>query len=220
MTQESHILTKLKSLQATVDKLSLRERLLVFATVLMLMGSVWYLALMQPLVQQATIGRTEIESLRARVKTTNQNLDDQVLQITGTGTEYQQRYAQIQRRIDEINERLGDYATELIDPAEMARVLESVLKQQSKLRLIRIRNLSPEVLSASADTHNATFYKHGFEIEFEGSYFACLEYLREIEALPWRFYWQIVELDVEEYPRNRIRLEVSTLSLDEEWIGA
>jgi len=220
MTQESHIIKKLKSLQATIDRLSLRERLLIFATVLMLMGSVWYLALMQPLVQQATIGRTEIESLRARVKTTNQNLEDQVLQITGTGTEYQQRYAQIQHRIDEINERLGDYATELIDPAEMARVLESVLKQQSKLRLIRIRNLSPEVLSASADTHNATFYKHGFEIEFEGSYFACLEYLREIEALPWRFYWQIVELDVEEYPRNRIRLEVSTLSLDEEWIGA
>lgn len=220
MTQESHILTRLKSLQATVDKLSLRERLLIFATVLMLMGSVWYLALMQPLMQQATSSRTEIESLRARIDTTNQSLEDQVLQITGTGTDYQQRHARIQQRIDEINERLGDYATELIDPAEMAHVLEGVLERQSKLRLIRIRNLAPEALSASADTHTATFYKHGLEIEFEGSYFACLEYLREIEALPWRFYWQLVELDVEEYPRNRIRLEISTLSLDEEWIGA
>ncbi len=220
MTQEARILTRLKSLQASVDKLSLRERLLIFATALMLMGSVWYLALMQPLVQQAASGRTEIESLRARIDTTNQNLEDQVLQITGTGTEYQQRYARIQHRIDEINERLGDYAAELIDPAEMAHVLEGVLERQAKLRLIRIRNLSPEALTASADTHTATFYKHGLEIEFEGSYFACLEYLRQIEALPWRFYWQIVELDVEEYPRNRIRLEVSTLSLDEEWIGA
>jgi MSHA biogenesis protein MshJ len=220
MTRDSQIVAKLKSLQATVDKLSLRERLLVFTTALMLLGSVWHLVLMQPLAQQATIGRTEIESSRARIKTTNQSLEDQVLQITGTGTAHEERFAQIQRRIDDINERLGDYAAELIDPAEMARVLEGVLKQQSNLRLIRIRNLVPEALSASADMQTATFYKHGLEIEFEGSYFACLEYLREIEALPWRFYWQALELDVEEYPRNRIRVEVSTLSLDEEWIGA
>ena len=220
MTYKSQISTTLTSLLASVDKLSLRERLLVFATVLVLLVSVWYLSLMQPLSQRATNSHTEIESLRVQIKASDQSLEDQVLQITGSGTEYQESFARVQRRIDEINEQLGDYAAELIDPAEMARVMEGVLKEQSKLRLIRIRNLSPEALSASADTHTTTFYKHGLEIEFEGSYFAALEYLQEIEALPWRFYWQILELDVLEYPRNRIRLEVSTLSLDEEWIGA
>jgi len=98
--------------------------------------------------------------------------------------------------------------------------MEGVLKEQSRLRLIRIRNLRPEALSASADSRTATFYKHGLQIEFEGSYQACLDYLQEIENLPWRFYWQVLELEVLEYPRNRVRLEVSTLSLDEEWIGA
>ncbi len=214
------MLTKLKLLQSTVDKLSLRERLLIFVTVMMLFGLVWYFSLIQPLAQQVTMSRTEIESVRARIRTTNQSLEDQVLQISGTSTDYQQRLARIQRRIDQINERLGDYAAELIGPAEMARVVEGVLSEQTRLRLIRIRNLSPEALSASADANTATFYKHGLEIEFEGSYLACLEYLQDIEALPWRFYWQFLELDVQEYPRNRIRLEVSTLSLDKEWIGA
>jgi len=213
-------MTTLKSLRASVDKLSLRERLLVFATVLMVCGSVWYLSLMQPLAQRATNSRTEIEELQVRIETANRSLEDQVLQISGTGTEYQDRFARVQRRIDEINENLGDYASELIDPAEMARVMEGVLKEQSRLRLIRIRNLSPEALSASSDSRSATFYKHGLEIEFEGSYSACLDYLQEIENLPWRFYWQVLELEVLDYPRNRIRLEVSTLSLDEEWIGA
>ena len=220
MIMKSQLLTTLTSLQASVDKLSLRERLLVFATVLMLFGSVWYLSLMQPLTQRATNSRTEIQSAQAQIATANRSLEDQVLQISGTGTEYQDRFARVQRRIDEINENLGDYASELIDPAEMARVLEGVLKEQSKLRLIRIRNLSPEALSAAADSRTATFYKHGLEIEFEGSFVACQEYLQEIENLPWRFYWQVLELEVLEYPRNRIRLEVSTLSLDEEWIGA
>jgi MSHA biogenesis protein MshJ len=186
----------------------------------MLFGSVWYLSLMEPLTQRAANSRTEIQSLQARIETANRSLEDQVLQISGSGTEYQDRFARVQRRIDAINESLGDYASELIDPAEMARVMEGVLKEQSKLRLIRIRNLSPEALSAEADSRSATFYKHGLEIEFEGSYQACLDYLQEIENLPWRFYWQILELEVLEYPRNRVRLEVGTLSLNEEWIGA
>ncbi len=220
MTQAALTFASLKSLQKTVDKLSLRERLLVFAAALMLLGSAWQLAMMQPLELRATNSRDEIEMLQKRTRENNQNLEDQLLQFTVGGVDYQNRLMQIHRRIDDIDARLGDYAAQLIDPAEMARVLEGVLKNQSALRLIRLRNLTPEEILAPAEVKTTTFYKHGLEIEFEGSYFACLEYLQEIEALPWRFYWQILELEVLKYPRNRIRIEVSTISTDVEWIGA
>ena len=220
MTQLSQLLTKLEPLLATVESLSLRERLLVFVTGLMLVGSAWYLGLMQPLDQQATRNRTEIASLRERIEMYNQNLEVEVLQITGTDTAQREKLARIQGRLDEINERMGGYVAELIDPAQMSLVLQGLLKKQSKLRLIRIRNVSPKALSASADALTTTFYRHGLEIEFEGSYLACLEYLEEIEDLPWRFYWQLLDIEVLEYPRNRIRLEVSTLSPVVEWIGA
>ncbi len=220
MTQVSQLLTKLKPLMATVDKMSLRERLLVFVTGLMLLGSAWYLGLMQPLDQQATRNRSEIASLRERIEMYNQNLEVEVLQISSTDTAKREKLARIQGRLDEISEGMGGFVAELIDPAQMSRVLQSLLKKQSKLRLIRIRNLSPEALSASTDALTTTFYRHGLEIEFEGSYLACLEYLEDIENLPWRFYWQLLDIEVLEYPRNRIRLEVSTLSPDVEWIGA
>ncbi len=220
MTQVAQLLTKLKPLQATVDNLSLKERLLVFVTGLMLLGSAWYLGLMQPLDQQATRNRSEIKSLRERIEMYNQNLEVAALQISSAGTGDRENLARIQGRLDEINERLGGYVAELIDPAQMSRVLQDLLKEQSTLRLIRVRNLSPEALSASADALNTTFYRHGLEIDFEGSYLACLEYLEEIEDLPWRFYWQLLDIEVLEYPRNRIRLEINTLSPDVEWIGA
>ena len=220
MTQVSQLLTKLKPLQATVDNLSLKERLLVFVTGLMLLGSAWYLGLMQPLDQQTTRNRSEIKSLRERIEMYNQNFEVAVLQISSAGTGDRENLARIQGRLDEINERLGGYVAELIDAAQMSRVLQDLLKEQSTLRLIRVRNLSPEALSASADALNTTFYRHGLEIDFEGSYLACLEYLEEIEDLPWRFYWQLLDIEVLEYPRNRIRLEISTLSPDVEWIGA
>ena len=220
MAQKSPIMTKLTSLLAVVDKMSLRERLLVFGAGMMLLGSVWYLGLMQPLTKQVTRSRTEITTLQERTKTTNQNLEVQALQISGSETGDREKFERVQQRLDDINERLGGYAAELIDPAEMSRVLQGILKEQSRLRLIRARNISHGAMSASAEAETTTFYRHGLEIEFEGSYLACLEYLQQLEALPWRFYWQFLEIEVLEYPRNRIRLEVSTLSPDEEWIGA
>jgi MSHA biogenesis protein MshJ len=220
VTQVSQLLTRLKPLLAAVDNMNLRERVLVFVTGLMLLGSAWYLGLMQPLDQQATRNRSEIASLRERIEMYNQTLEVEVLHFSGADTGEREKLARIQGRLDEIDERLGGYVAELIDPAQMSRVLQGLLKKQSKLRLIRIRNLSPEALSASTDALTTTFYRHGLEIEFEGSYLACLEYLQEIEELPWRLYWQLLDIEVLEYPRNRIRLEVSTLSPDVEWIGA
>jgi hypothetical protein len=37
--------------------------------------------------------------------------------------------------------------------------------------------------------------------------------------LPWHLYWTRLELDVGEYPRNDIVLELQTLSLEQGWIG-
>ena len=33
------------------------------------------------------------------------------------------------------------------------------------------------------------------------------------------FYWTFLKYEVEEYPKAKITLQLSTLSLDEDWIG-
>jgi len=211
---------QLAQLASLVDALTLRERVLVLGAVLVVIGTLWQTLLLEPLAQQANERRTELAALEERIGVANRGLEEQILQIAGGSDVQRTRIASLRDRIAEINEILGDHAAELIDPSEMAQVLEGVLKEQSRLSLVQISNTSPESLSASDDENAVTFYRHGLEIEVEGSYLACLEYLNAIEALPWRLYWQVLELDVLEYPRNRIRIEVSTLSLDKEWIGA
>jgi MSHA biogenesis protein MshJ len=205
---------------AKIDALSRRERMLVLITMLAMIAAVWHVMFMEPLRRQADASRIEMSALRDSVEAANQNLEDQILQLAGTGSGERTRIAVLHQRIDEINATLGNYAAELIDPAEMARVLEEVLKEQSSLSLVHMRNTTPELLSTGEEANATAFYRHGLEIEVEGDFAACLEYLTEIEALPWRLYWQVLELEVIEYPQNRVRLKVSTLSLEEEWIGA
>lgn len=213
-------LEALKSWPTRLDALTVRERALTFIAVLAVAGTVWHMMLMEPLLRQADAARTEITATRVRIEVANQSLQDQVLQLAQLDTTNQTRYALIQQRLDQVDAELAEYSGQLIDPAEMAFVLESVLKSQSGLQLKRIRNMGAEALTADNEDDSVILYRHGLEIEVEGSYLDCLAYLQEIESLPWRFYWQFLELDVVEYPRNRIRIQVSTLSLDEEWIGA
>lgn len=203
-----------------VDALTVRERMLVFVTVVVLAGAVWHMLFMQPLLVKADAARAEITAVQARIQAANQSLEDQVLQLAQAGSEQRTRYALIRHRMDEIDAALGEFSGELVDPAEMAFVLERVLKSQSGLRLKHIRNLDAEPLPADGEGSPVLLYRHGLEIEVEGSYFDALAYLDQIEALPWRLYWQFLDVEVLDYPRNRIRIEVSTMSLDEEWIGA
>lgn len=220
MKYADEIRTRLAPQVAKIDALSIRERLLVLITGLALLAVTWHALLMQPLEQRASETRAELTALEERISTANSSLQDQIMQLAGGGDEQRSRIASLRKRIDEINAMLGNHAAELIDPSEMARVLEGVLKEQSMLTLVRIRNTTPDFLNTAEGSEAVTFYRHGLEIEVEGTYAACLDYLNAIESLPWRLYWQVLELDVIDYPLNRIRIEVGTLSLDEEWIGA
>ncbi len=219
MSQKSPIVEALTKLKVALEKMNVRERILVVGTGIIVIGTFWYVGLMEPTLKDIKRSKNEIEATRKRTESVNQNLEVQALQASSGAIGYREQYTLVQRRLDELKEQLGDYTAELIGPGEMARVLQGVLREQDNLRLISIRNLPAEQMAAQ-DGANTIFFKHGLELEFEGGYFAALEYLEQIENLPWRIYWQVLELEVLEYPRNRIRIEVSTLSPYEEWIGA
>lgn len=220
MSAESPLLKTITALSGRYDSLSLRERVLVFATMLAITLAIWYGTLMQPLSARAEANKATIDKLQRSTSNANSALENQVLQMAGAGNAVQAQLVDASRRLAEIDASLDEHAAQLIDPAEMAQILEEVLTEQTDLRLIRIRNLAPEMLTTGDEESPVTLYRHGLEIEVEGDYLACVDYLTEIEALPWRLYWQAFDLSVLTYPENRIRIEVSTLSLAEEWIGA
>jgi MSHA biogenesis protein MshJ len=210
----------MQKIVARIDALTLRERALVFGVTIAVLFAVWELGFMQPLEQRAVVDAKELESISARIESANGSLETQVLQLESVDADGQDQLQRIQLRIDLLNDQLDEYAAEFIDPAEMARVLEGLLEDQHRLRLLSMRNLGAKAVTVADDASKSLFYRHGLEIEFEGTYRACIDYLEAIEALPWRFYWEMLDLNVEEYPANRIRIVVSTLSLEEEWIGA
>ncbi len=45
------------------------------------------------------------------------------------------------------------------------------------------------------------------------------DYLTHLEQLPWKFYWQSFNYEVQEYPTALVRLNIYTLSTSNWWMG-
>ncbi len=89
MSEKSPILKAYKALQAKVDEMDLRERLLVFTTGLLLVGSIWYMGLMEPLNKQIKNNRSEITAVQQRIDSINQNREIQAQAASGGTIGYQ-----------------------------------------------------------------------------------------------------------------------------------
>jgi MSHA biogenesis protein MshJ len=61
-------------------------------------------------------------------------------------------------------------------------------------------------------------YKHGVEIVVQGSYPDMVDYLTDLESMPWQLFWANAKLNVDSYPKSSLTLTLFTLSLDKKWL--
>jgi MSHA biogenesis protein MshJ len=102
----------------------------------------------------------------------------------------------------------------------MPHVLERILVSEPTLTVVAL--ITPPVhpllgeplrtASAHAPAREA-LYVHTLKLTFTGRYGATLAYLKRLEHLPWRLYWDRLSLRMRRYPIARIRLTVHTLGL-------
>ncbi|MBT8143588.1 MAG: hypothetical protein KJO55_02745 [Gammaproteobacteria bacterium] len=196
-----------------------RERVVVWVAGLVAIAMAWYflfaeqtLARDKRLGSQAQSLEQQLAGFESQLQLYREQTASGTDQVTARLNEVRQRSAAVQSQID-------DYAAELISPTEMARLLERVLARRATLELRHLANHGAEDLLPGDVPGEQRLYRHRFEMELEGPYLEVLAYLEDLEGLPWRLYWQAIEIETDKYPRNRVRIEVATLSLHEEWIG-
>ncbi len=62
-------------------------------------------------------------------------------------------------------------------------------------------------------------YRHGVEIELQGSYLDMVNYMEALETMPTQLFWGKAKLNAENYPNARLTLTLYTLSLAPKWIS-
>jgi MSHA biogenesis protein MshJ len=211
------------------ESLSLRERALVAFALLGLAIFVWDSLLMQPLRHQRAAIDAELSAASAS------GFDAQSEDLSDPRQVNLKRAAELQTRMQLLDTQIASTSSGFVPSDRMIELLNDVLERQGRLALVSIRNLPvvslvppPKVDESAAAAGDAPPvdtgpglppYVHAIEIVIEGQFVDILEYLQALEALPWRFRWSTLDLSTRGYPRNRVRIELATLSLDSTWLG-
>ncbi|MGE0080722.1 MAG: type II secretion system protein GspM [Thiohalomonadaceae bacterium] len=211
---------RLSALAVRIDALSLRERALVFLSMLAVLVFLWQVVLMDPLEARQKRLLAEVDRIQQDVRTIDEQMQLLIAARTGDpDAENRRRLAELEAGIRAADERIGGAVSSLIAPPEMARVLEDVLARQRGLRLVRVESLPAEALVAAQPETGSGVYRHGLRLVLEGSFQDGLDYLQALEGLERALYWDAVALETIDYPRTRITIEVHSLGLTEAWIG-
>jgi MSHA biogenesis protein MshJ len=222
-------------LTQSVDRLSLRERLFLFAATLFVVGGLWEAVLASPLGAREQLANDKVTALQGRLVELDASLSAAAAGASEGVPDQLARVAALRASVQAREEEMRVFTSDLVDPSQMRVVLEELLRRQDGLTLVSAVNLAAQPVfddedaaATSADPASAVaaapsdapkLYRHSFVLKLRGNYLDCLRYLEDVERLPWHIYWSRLELDVDEYPVNDIVIELVTLSLDKEWIG-
>ena len=216
-----------------VDELSLRERAIVFAGVLIVLFLGWYTYLMEPLVKEQQRLFSELDSKHGQLASLNSQFDKMTTAVQADPE------AQGRHRIDALNRQIADLQQDLkaatanlVSPEAMPEILRLVLNRSRGLTLLKLTGLGGTPLLVKTDTGDGksprqgsaakgdlgAAFKHGMQIEFRGDFFETLAYLRALEGLQQGFFWDKVKFEVQDYPDSVTTLTLYTLSLNPNWI--
>ena len=211
---------RIRKWQGAIDALTLRERLMLFVGLLVVMGGLWEALLAGPLEAREQRASARIAATGSRVAELDAAMELAAQGIGGGMSGHVERRRSLEQQIEAAEETVRLFTSDLVDPGEMRHVLEQLIARQRGLTLVRAQNLEVRpLLESETAASGPMLYRHGLRLELEGSYLDCLEYLEAVEALPWRLYWGSFGLSATGYPQNAIVIELYTLSLDEDWIG-
>jgi len=147
------------------------------------------------------------------------------------------------KKLKEVDENLLKLTSDLIDPIQMRYALLQLLKTQKGVSLQSFQVIAAQPItmtdSKSATNNNSrntkekkasgedieatqqelVLYRHAIKIKLSGSYFQLRDYLQQLEALSWKFFWQEFNYQLKEYPISELEIEMYSLSTKREFIG-
>jgi MSHA biogenesis protein MshJ len=210
------------ALAARIDALSLRERAILFVT---LLAVLFLIAdnLVFPGVRaehrrlSAEVG-AKVEQMRAM------NSAHAALAVEAAedpAAAHARRVAALEARLAAVEGPATELVASLVSPQEMPRLVRQMLARNRGLTVVKVENLPAAPLTAQpagAAAAPAAVYKHGMRIELRGQYLDMIRYLQDLEGMSWKVLWGEARLD-SDGSVSTLSLLFYTLSLDKAWIG-
>lgn len=216
----------------SIDAMALRERVLLFGAVALVLMTLLQVFLLNPVLSRrnqlsAQIAQQEDETkaIQAQIQIwLRTNLRDQ-------DALNRDKIKNLRAQIVQLGRQFEEQQRQFVAPERMTAMLENMIAKNQKLQLLSLRNLPSTDLSPAAGpmtgaaqgrakiagTHE--IFRHTVEISVKGSYFDLLDYVAALERVPQRVFWEGLDLSVAQYPQSVLKLTIYTLSPEKSWLA-
>jgi MSHA biogenesis protein MshJ len=232
-------------LSARIDAATLRERVMIFGALAVLVLALADTLLFGPeLARQKRFNR-DIAQRQADIA----GLQEQVAKLvearqSSPERAQRARLEQLRTEIERTEAAIAEEQRRFTRPDQMRVVLEQMISKHRNVALLDLRTLQmgAETKPPAGDTkaivkpaapaaeakggarsapviQDRTVYRHALELTVAGRYLDLLAYVDALEKMPTRLYWGGAELDASQYPMLQLKLKVFTLSLDKSWMN-
>lgn len=224
-----------EKLQEAIDGRVMRERVLLFLTVLAVVFMIWNFLFQLPIDNERKKIQSELDLISAERKTTETQITSLSMAAANSpAVTKRKEIMQLKQQVDEVEKKLAAMSQGLISADQLPLMLETMLKKIGELELASIQTLAatelqllkPKEATGTSSVEGQTtelqdtgVYKHTVVVRILGGYFELVELLSSLESLNWKFYWEALDYRVEDYPEGEIELRVFTLSSEEGLLG-
>lgn len=216
--------SQLQPLREKITALSGREKWMLLVTGFIIVVGVLDFFVIQPMRDKRAAYDHQINTMQIQQQDFTQQLNEITVQIANDPAMVTSREIEgLDKAIQKSEERLLKFTSTLVSPQEMTSMLRDIFRHQKNLELIELTNLAVSPLLTEEQQQETSpdigLYRHPVRLIFEGNYTDTLNYLKALESMPNRFYWNRFDYQVLEYPKARVSLNIYTLSTQKWWLG-
>lgn len=232
------MLPLLKKWATAFDALSLRERAMVFGAGAAAVLFVFYFMSFSPLLAKRAALEASLAQKQSLLTAVDKEIELTMLaHATDPDRDARARLTAVLAEMDSLKDGLRQKQHGLVAPERMVTLLEHLLRQHARLRVVSLKTLpgdsvgAPKAAAEPADAAGkadaaktptppaALLHRHGVEVVLQGSYADMLHYMQALQAMPTRVFWGKAHLAAETYPNATLTLTLYTLSMDDTWIA-
>jgi len=213
----------------SIDAMALRERVLFFGAVALVLVTLLQVFLLNPVLTRRNLLSTQIAQQQDETNAIQAQIQALVRpSVPDQNALNREKIKSLRGQIAQLDREFEEQQKQFVPAEKMGAMLQNMVAKNPKLQLLSLRNLPSAALSAgtktgaapgsakAAGTHEV--FRHTVEISVKGSYFDLLDYVAALERMPQRVFWEGLELNVAQYPQSVLKLTIYTLSPEKSWL--
>ncbi|WP_444996348.1 hypothetical protein [Aliikangiella sp. IMCC44359] len=213
---------KLKDIATKFDDLPIRIRLLITfgcAMLLFLLFDLFWYSSNAKAINQLSASNNTIDQQIAELIQSQNEINAGI--YNQKNDPKRKQLVLLEKQILSAQKELENRAISLVKPELMPQLLKSIITNSKRLTLVSIIKQTPiPLFETENDQQNKIqMYQHPIELTFTGEYSETQKFLHKLENMEQKVTFESLNYTVDNYPKSKVTLVLSTLNLSRKWIG-